>query len=165
MNRSMKLLARVAVGGALVVAGCGDDEETSSTTTTPEATVATGTGGGTLTKEEFITEADQICAAGDETITAAGDSLGQSPSNADLEQFTGDVIVPSIQSQYDAIAALPVPEGEEEQVAELLSALQSGIDELEADPSLITAGDSAESPFAGANKLAKKFGLTDCGEG
>ena len=165
MNRSMKLLALVAVGGALVVAGCGDDEETSSTTTTPEATVATGTGGGTLPKEEFITEADQICAAGDETITAAGDSLGQSPSNADLEQFTGDVIVPSIQSQYDAIAALPVPEGEEEQVDELLSALQSGIDELEADPSLITAGDSAESPFADANKLAKEFGLTDCGEG
>jgi hypothetical protein len=59
------------------------------------------------------------------------------------------------------IEALPAPSGDTEQVDAIVSAAQQGLDELKADPSLITA-EGQDNPFAEANKLAKQYGLTAC---
>lgn len=136
----------LSVGLALVVAGCGDDDDDATS----------------LTKDGFIAEADAICAAGDEEINAAGEQLGQTPQGQELIDFAEDVVIPSIQTQHDEIAALPVPEGEEEEVDELLTALQQAIDDLEQDPAQIAEGNAAES-FQEVNQLAEDFGLTNCG--
>lgn len=163
MNRLPKFLALAALSGALVIAGCGGDDEEPSSTTTPGVTGATGVSGSSLTKEQFIAQADEICGAGDETIDAAGTALGQAPTDAELETFASNVVVPSIQSQYDGIAALPVPEGEEENVENLLSALGSALDELEADPSVIADQAQSGEIFQAANDAADEFGLKKCG--
>ena len=161
-SRTAAALGALAVSAALVAAGCGGDDETTSTTTSG-ASGATGASGAPLTHAEYVAQADAICAAGDKEIEAAGQSLGDAPTEAVLEGFVDDTVVPAIQKQYDALAALPAPEGEEEQVDDLLSALQDGVDTLNEDPTLITAGDSADGPFADANKAAQDFGLTACG--
>jgi hypothetical protein len=157
-------LAAFALVAALAIAGCGGDDETTSTTTSG-VSGATGVSGASLTHEEFVKQADAICLSGDKTLNGAGQSLGQSPTEADLEGFVDDTVVPALQGQYDAIAALPAPEGEEDQVDDLLSQLQDAIDTLADDPTLITAGDSADGPFADVNQAAQDFGLTECGDG
>ena len=132
----------------MVAAGCGGDDETTSTSTTAGATGTTGAAGASLTHEQFVAQADAICVAGDKTIETAAQALGQSPTEAVLEQAVTDSVVPALQQQHDAIAALPAPEGEETQVDDLLSNLQEGIDALEEDPTLVTAATqrTARSP-------------------
>ena len=58
---------------------------------------------------------------------------------------------------------LTPPEGDEQQVTEILDAAQSGIDEIEQDPSLLNQGPDAGGAFTEANQLAEGYGLTDCG--
>ena len=157
-------LAALAVGAAFVVAGCGGDDETTSSTTSG-VSGATGVSGASLSHEAFITQADAICVAGDKTIETAAQSLGSSPTDAVLEQAVTDTVIPSLQQQHDAIAALGAPEGDEAQVEDLLTNLQDGIDALEDDPDLVTAGNSPDSPFAPARQSAQDLGLKECGAG
>lgn len=161
MNKRLTV-AVVLLAAAVTVAACGGDDET--TTTTPGATGATGASGDTLTTQQFISQADEICAAGDQEIATAGQAEfgNQTPQGQELENFVDEVVVPSIQQQHDQIAALPAPEGEEESVDELLTALQQGIDSLEADPGQLAQGGGSDA-FAEANQLADELGLTDCG--
>jgi hypothetical protein len=74
-----------------------------------------------------------------------------------------DAVVPSIQGQIDSIKALSPPSGDEDQVNALLSAAQSALDKVKADPSLITDQSNRSDPFAEANKLTNAYGLTKCG--
>ena len=157
-----KTLALIAVGGALVLAGCGGDDDESTTASTA-ATGATGTSGVALTKEEFITQADAICAQGDEDIeTAATEQFGESgqPQNEqEIVDFTDTVVIPSIQSQLDGIALLTPPEGDEEEIEELLTELQAALDELSENPESLADGTS----FEDVNQLAADYGFTNCG--
>lgn len=157
--RRTAALALLAAAALLLACGGGDDEAT-----TTGATDATGASGDTLTKQQFITRADEICAAGDEEIISAGRAEfgNQAPQGEELAQFVDDVVVPSTQRQHDQIAALPVPEGEEQSVDQLLTALQQGIDSLESDPEQLVQS-SGDDPFEEASRLAREFGLTDCG--
>ena len=147
------LLLAAALGVALTAAGCGGDDDGEETTRAP------------LTREEFISEADAICAEGDREIEEAGEELGDAPSEEELEQFTTEVVVPNVQDQIDQLRELPPPEGDEEDVAAILDAAQRGVDELEADPSLGIQGEDAGGAFAEANQRAQGYGLTDCGGG
>lgn len=135
----------IAAIAAIGVAGCGDDDSTSSTTAT-------------LTKEEFVQQANAICAeANAENEAAAKEAQA---SGGDQEAFITDTLLPSIQAQITAIEDLPVPSGEEEQVSEIVTAVNQGLDEAEADPAALTSG---ADPFAEANQLANDYGMTDCG--
>lgn len=75
-----------------------------------------------------------------------------------------DTVIPSLQAQYDAISALPPPEGDEEAAEELLDSLQTAIEEVEEDPSALGEAAGNET-FAEANRLAAELGLQECGEG
>lgn len=147
----------VALAGlvaALIVAGCGGG---SSSSTTTEA----------LSKGEFLAQGNQACAKGEKEINAAGRKLftqSQAPSQAAQQKFVTDTIVPNIQGQIDAIAALPAPAGDEDQVKAITDAAQSALDKVRSDPSLITQQGKTD-PFAEANKLANAYGLTKCANG
>jgi hypothetical protein len=166
MNKVLMLLLAAALGVGLVAAGCGgdDDEETTVATTGP--TGVTGAAGGEpLSKQEFIKQADAICAKGDREINQTGQEVlgGQQPSSEELEQFGSETVVPNIQNQIDQIRALTPPEGDEEEVSAILDAAQRGVDEIEQDPSLLGQGQDAGGAFEEANRLAQDYGLTDCG--
>ncbi len=162
-NRLLIPFALLAALGALAVAGCGGDDETTEATTESGASGVTGTA---LTQEEWATQADAICAAGDKEINAAGNELfgAQQPSEAEIEQFANDVLVPSIQGQLDAIRALTPPEDIADDVTVFLDDANAALDEIRDDPSLVAVSDS-ESPFADVNAQADELGLTKCGDG
>ena len=128
-------------------------------------TGATGATGEALTKDEFIKQADQICADGDKSINEAFNALGSGqPSQQEQEQVVTDTVVPEIQGEVDGISALTPPAGDEEEVSAILDAAQSAVDQVKEDPSLLTQ-QGAEDPFNEANQLAKEYGLKVCGQG
>jgi len=150
-TRTARLLVAVAATAlcALALAACGGDDD--STTDTTQGTP--------LTHDDFVAQADSICQSADDELDQVGQELGNSPSQADLEQTVEDTVVPNLQQQLNAIEALGAPEGETEQVDEITSGLSDAIDELEQDPSKITD----DTLFADVNQKAEDFGLTVCG--
>lgn len=149
MKRSAVFLSALALAVSLTVSGCGGGDDKSS-----DAPAS-------ITKADFTEQADAICAAGDVTINAAADALGDTPTQAEIEAFATDVLVVSVQSQHDDIEALGAPDGDEDDITAMLDALQSSIDAVTADPASINA--EGADPFADANQMAQDYGLTDCG--
>jgi hypothetical protein len=136
---------------ALAVAGCGGGGSSSSTAA--------------LSKSEFVAQGNAICQKGDKAINEAAKKVftqSQAPSQATQQKFVTDSVIPSIQSEIDAIDALPAPSGDEDQVQAIVDAAQSALDKAKADPTLLT-DQGGSDPFAQANKLADDYGLTKCG--
>jgi hypothetical protein len=166
MRKVMTILALAGAGVALVATGCGGDDDDDTTAATTATTTAAA--GEPLSKQEFIAEADTICSQGDREINQAANETfggGQEPSQEEQEQFVTDTVLPNIQGQIDGIRALTPPEGDEDQVTAIVDAAQSGIDEVEQDPSAFTQQGGGSDPFAEANRLAQDYGLTACGGG
>ena len=151
----MKRLKIGAIAAALAltiaVAGCGGGSDDSSSSTAAA-----------LSKEEFLAQGNQICAAGNKEIDAASKEVFSSgqPSQAEIETFLTGTLIPSVQSQVDGIRALGAPAGDEDQVNAILDSAQSAIDAGKADPTTLEGNDD---PFAETNKLANAYGLTECG--
>ena len=142
-------MAALAVS-MLALAACGGGDDTSATTDTTQGTP--------LTESDFASQGNAICAAGNEDIQAGAADLGQKPSQADIESFATDTLVPSIQDQINQLSALGAPEGETEQVDAFLTDAQDTLDQLKDDPSLAAQNDL----FADVNKQATALGLTEC---
>lgn len=142
------ILVGVVAALALIAAGCGGDDEESSPP---------------LTKEEFITQADEICAAGDEEISAAateqfGD-LAEEPPVEDQEAFLSDVVASNYEGQLDDLRALNPPEEDAEQVETIFNALDELTVQLQEDPGTVL--EATEPPEA--SQLAQDYGLQNCG--
>lgn len=158
MNRPTTLVIAALAAGALFVAGCGGDDDSSTTSG------ATGASGGSLTKEQFVAEADAICKANEESIRAeAEQTLGTNSSSQEITDFNTEVVVPSQQEVIDSIRALGAPEGDEEQVGAILDSVQSALDTVADDPELFADPDAADREFDEADRLALDYGLTECG--
>ena len=151
-----KFLALAIAALALVAAGCGGDDDEGDT----GASGATGASGTPLTHEEFVSQADAICKQGEKELNPVAQALGNSPSQSEIDSFVTDTLVPSIQSQIDAVDALTPPEDEADQVDEFIQTSQDELDALEADPSSLQG-----EPFSDANRLAQDIGLTVCASG
>lgn len=112
-----------------------------------------------LSSEEFVTQADKICADGNAELEKASGDID--PNNQeDVEGFVQDVLVPNIQGQHDDIEELDPPEDDENDVEDMLDELQQGIDALSDDPSLALSDSDV---FGDANSIAQDLGLTECG--
>ncbi len=166
-SSSIFRLAIAAVAAfALLLAGCGGDdsttssESTSPTTTSSESTETSASG----PKEEFIAEADAICDQGDQEIQAAlierfGDDPTAQPSKKEQEAFLSEVVAQNYRDQSEAIAELTPPEGDEEQISAILTALGEFADQVEDDPGSVL--ELTEPPEA--SQLAQAYGLQSCG--
>ncbi len=141
-------LTAAALAMAIALAGCGGGDESS---TTPEA----------LSKDEFIAQADQICADANDSLETAIDDASSSgqPSPEVLTQLITDTLLPTVQGAVDQIRTLAAPTGEEEQVAEILDSFDRSIEDARADPE---AALNSTSPFEEAEQLAADFGLQEC---
>ena len=135
------LIAALAFGAA----GCGGDDETSDTSTAAS-----------LTKEEFITQGDQICTEGDAELT----SSDQPQSQEDVAPFVTDTLIPNLQAQHDDLEALGAPEGDEDEISDLLASLQTAIDAFEADPSSVFDTSNLQA----ASQAAQDYGFKVCSQ-
>jgi hypothetical protein len=151
-KRSGALLAVVVLAVALAACG-GDDGDESETS-----------GGETVSKEEFIAQADEICRKGNAEIGAGADrvlSSGQGSQSERLEKFVDEILVPGSQEQIDAVAALPMPAGDEEEIQAFLDSAQADLDQLAESPETLQGDD----PFAETNALGADYGFKVCSEG
>lgn len=147
-----------ALAAGLLAAGCGSDDNSdkqSFGTSVGSASTAS------LSKADFVTQANAVCKTANQELDQAGQALGQNPTPEELDSFVTDNVTPTIQTELDAIRALGAPAGDEQTVNAILAAADSGLQRLQADPSLLTTGD----PFGEANQLADDYGLTVCGTG
>jgi len=157
LNKALLAAIAVLVALAALVAGCGGGDSTTDETVT-------------LTKTEFIKQGDAICKEGNEEISegfeeyAEENDLPQNkePSTEQGIEITETVILPNIQQQAEEIRELGAPEGDEDQVDELLTSLEDAVAEGEDDPELLFKGNT--DPFAEVNELAKDYGFKVCGE-
>jgi anti-sigma28 factor (negative regulator of flagellin synthesis) len=144
---------------ALVVAGCGssDSDSSSSDSETPS-----------LTKAEFIKQADAICKTGEKSIETGAEKFAkennvntEKPTTKQKEEVIVEVVAADIRKQGEEIGELGAPSGDEEKVEAIVAAVEEGADELESEPKLLIEG---ENPLAKGSKLAKGYGLKVCGE-
>ena len=148
---------------AIVAAGCGSGGD--STTGGGDSSESASS----LTKAEFIKQADAICAKGNEAVSAEAEEFAEEneidtekPTTAQQEEVVSDVVAPAIREQAEKIDELGAPSGEEDEVAEIVAAVESGADEAEASPDSIVEGKGG-GPFEEANELADAYGLKVCG--
>jgi hypothetical protein len=142
---------------ALIAAGCGGSSSSDSTAS--------------LTKAEFVKQGNAICAIGNKQIEAGFESFAKEnhlsenkqPTEAQAAEIAETVLIPAVTTQIEGIRALGVPSGEEDQVNAILDAAEEGIEKAEEDPGVLLSSNG-DNAFGKANKLAREYGLTTCGE-
>ena len=121
MTRKLSILALLfALAVALPVVGCGDDDDGDAG---GDGGTTTSAGGGEpLSKQEFISQADRICAQGDAEIDRAGQEFAGT-SGEEVDELVLTVIAPGYRDQIEQIRELTPPEGDEAEIdyAQLLS--------------------------------------------
>jgi len=149
MKHNALWLLGLAAVTALVVAGCGGGGDDSTSTSS-------------LAKPAWIAKADAICQQGNQEIEQAANEQfgkqGQEPTDEQIQQFTSETVVPSVQRQIDQIKDLGAPSGDEDQVNKILDTVQADIDKAKSATTL------PDDPFADGNALATQYGLKVCGQ-
>jgi hypothetical protein len=157
----MRTIATIGAIGALglgsLVAGCGDDDGEDSTE--PQDSVPQA-----LSKSEYLTAGDQICADGTAQIAAqALERYGQSqPSLDQVDEFATEIVAPVLAQQADELRELPPPDGDAQQVGAIYDAVDAGVEALRENPGLL-AEPGTGGAFDRANRLAQRYGFTQCG--
>jgi hypothetical protein len=134
---------------ALLAAGCGSSSSGASTA----ATVS-----GPVTKADFVAQANAICVKGTQRTEKAGQSLGNSPTEAEAAVAVPAKFVPAVQAQIDELKALSPPPGEEAAVTSMLNLAQSDLDKIKSEPKLAFETKT----FADFASVAHAYGLKAC---
>ena len=140
-----RVVARIVPAVVLLVAACGGGEET-------------------LTKEEYLKQADVICDEGNKELEEASKDAfsdvkeGESPTKEQIEDYARKTVLPMVRGQVGELRDLPPPEGGKAEVEEIYDAIESALDKVEKDPSLLGSGNL----FAEADALSKKYGYEVC---
>lgn len=155
IDRRMMLTAGAIT--AVFLVGCGGDDE--------DEPAGGGSESAAPTKEEFISQGDEICRDGDQEIEAGEEEAfgGGRPSPDEVEAFLTETVIPSIQKQIDGIADLTPPEGDEQTVAGLVDMAQGALDEVEQDPAALAERGSPD-PFAETQRAFGDYGFQDCAQ-
>jgi hypothetical protein len=147
------MLWSALVASVLVVAGCGDD------------------GGETLTKQEWLVQAEAICA----DMTAQEEEIGEPQSVEEMAEAL-DRFVEITDEGIDELEALPAPDGDEEVVAGIVEGFEGlvaaggeFIEAVVASGSLDEMTPEVEEAFRDlemaqqqAEETAVAYGLTGC---
>jgi hypothetical protein len=130
--------------------------------------LAQGCGGSdaSLTKGEFIKQANKICTqAEQERLSAAGVATrkagleeGEQGSKSQREEIVLAVLKP-YEEMTNQIAALGAPDGDEQRVEAIVEAMEESVDNAKANP---TSAMTSSAPFEEANELAQEYGLIEC---
>jgi hypothetical protein len=151
-NRHVALLAALAL---LVPIGCGSDGSDSG-----------GSGSTDLTRAEFIKKAEAICEQTDKAQEAAQRAFQKKYPEADSTTPWEEKIIvvaglPPVQKEAEALGALPVPSGDEEEIQAIVESMEDGVDGARSNPASLLQEGSV-GPFTEAVKLAREYGFKAC---
>lgn len=138
-------LAAVAALAISTIAGCAADS------------------GGELTREEFVEQANAVCASGNAEIGAAIPSDGEWPPSGETEEAMFQTIVQSIHRQIDEITALDGPDDIETEVDAVVADARLIVADMETQ-GMDTFFASDEDPFAAVNARFSALGITECAQ-
>jgi len=144
----------VALTAAALVAGCGGGGDSSTATAS-------------VSKAAFIKKVDTVCQKGTERMQRAilvflkQHKDVQRPNKAQSEKLVGTAIVPSVKTELKELKALEAPEGDEERVDAIISALEEGLETAEDNPEAVVA--SSDAVFGISGRLAGEYGAEVCG--
>jgi hypothetical protein len=135
---------------ALVGAGCGGDDDTSS-----------------VTKAQLLKKGDAICKkASDEQLAGLQKAIEKNPKLEKDKALQEEAIVTyglaPISDAAEELAALGAPEGDEEEVEEIITGMEDAVEESEEDPAPLVAGTT--DAFNDVNKAASAYGFKECAE-
>jgi hypothetical protein len=167
VNLRRSWVGRIAViisvmAGLVALAGCGGGSSTADAMGTPASDQA-----GSITKAEFIHQADAICSKTDvvqEQRLAAyekahpGTELAGSQGEAALRQ----VAFPPIATEIKEVAALGAPKKDALRVEAILEGWSKALKTVERKPKLIMG--LGEGPFTAPDKLAHAYGFKACAQ-
>ncbi|MEK6251583.1 MAG: hypothetical protein AABM43_06505 [Actinomycetota bacterium] len=126
--------------------------------------VAAGCGGGddALTKSEFLKQGNTICKKGNDQINKdAKQTFGnKQPSQAQVNSFTTETLIPVVQREIDGVRDLNPPSEDKDQVTAIFDEAQAVLDKVKKDPAALIL--VKPDPFTKANQLAKDYGLKEC---
>jgi hypothetical protein len=154
LNKALLAALAALMALAALVAGCGGGDSTTDETVT-------------LTKTEFIKQGDAICKKGNdqsekeaEEFAEENDFTLEKASKEQIEEAVAEVLVPNLEKQAEELDELGAPEGDEEQVEEIITSLEKAAGEIEDEPSAIFEGQVLKKP----SELADDYGFKVCGE-
>ena len=137
------MLAATALAGvALLLAACGGGDSTSDHA------------------DDFVTQANAVCAAASDELQKATVKAGLDPTKAQLQEFyaQSDKIA---QEQLDGLTALTPPDESADQVDAYIEGLRQTLEQSRQDPSSITPAQ-----FQKLADMADAAGLeAECGSG
>ncbi|TCJ20838.1 hypothetical protein EPD65_16050, partial [Nocardioides jejuensis] len=119
-----KLAVALVAVSALSLAACGGSDTSAKDTASPSPS--------TLTKAEYLKQADALCAGMNASIDKASQTLGDSPDAAALEAFTNDTVLPTTKKVISKIEALTPPAELKAQVDAMLTEVNAQIAKVEA---------------------------------
>jgi hypothetical protein len=120
-----------------------------------------------LTKPQYLRRAAEICRRDDPVIDRkareffAGYSRRNPPPPAREAQFVDEVVIPTHQQQLDDLRALPIPQGDADQVEPFFDAAEAFLAELRGDPSLYIE-QRVTPTLEQASQAAARYGLRGC---
>ncbi|HEV2858411.1 MAG TPA: hypothetical protein VGW80_08420 [Solirubrobacterales bacterium] len=157
MTKPLAGLLAAVVAIAMIAAGCGSSDDSTDST-------------GSLTKAEFVKQGNAICAKGEKEIGEGFEEFAKEnnlpknkqPSQAQLTEAVEEVVLPTVSDEVESIRDLGLPKEGGKEADEVLKAAEEAIEKGEEDPAALAS--EKNDPFADANKKARDFGLTKCGE-
>jgi hypothetical protein len=183
MRARYLLIAIAASAGLALATGCGDDAEGGSSAAGDSAgasenagaenagaenTGAENTGAdtsestGIVSKEEFIDQANSLCAKRSAEVKVKGrrtfKKVFSEPEAVAAKKMANQVIIPTFEGELRDLKTLNIPAGDDEQISAIYGAIEAMVGELKADPTV-----QGFYPYTKAEKLAAEYGLTACG--
>ena len=121
-----------------------------------------GSDSSSISKAEFVSKANALCASFSETISRPEVVLGPDSTKEQITTFITDVLVPEFSNTIEAIRGLGFPNGDEVALESMLADTEIVLNELATDPAATLT--MSVSPFTSVNGRFKDYGLTVCAE-
>ena len=161
------LVLALGIAALLIFVVFAGDDEPAETTAAPATDVTTND----LTKEEYLTQADQTCktilddssAEAQEFLNEAlfGESFGA--TEEEFAELGTEVFVPAYEQVATELRELGAPAGDEAAVAEVIAGFDALVAELRESPEIVNADDGIDPEASGPlTEAAQAYGYENC---
>jgi hypothetical protein len=133
-------LVALCLALTLALAGCGGDEA-----------------GEPITKRDFLSQGNTICAAGNLAVDDVGNSVDQNDEKQLLNAIR-EQVVPLVRGQIDDLRALGYPDGDKDTLEAIYADAEGVLASWEDDP----ASALEDERMAPINERLGDYGLTEC---